>query len=82
MKLGVTILLSLAGCGSCQPSQPATSLTDQQIATELVEAGCLANDDTAVPAVHAERALNPPAAWMDCIASGGSVTGCQVPCSR
>ena len=82
MRYLLLLLVMLGACNGCQPSQPATSLTDQQIATELIEAGCLANDDTAVPAVHAERALNPPASWMNCISSGGTVAGCRVPCSK
>ena len=81
MKLAVTLALALTGCSSCTPAaSPAP--TDQVIASELIEAGCLANDVTAVPAVHAERALNPPVAWMNCLNGGGTVAGCAVPCSK
>ncbi|HXB28048.1 MAG TPA: hypothetical protein VNV25_25180 [Gemmatimonadaceae bacterium] len=72
-------LMLLAGC---QPSQPATSLTDQQITAELVDAGCFPGNASDLAAVHAERAKDPPAAWMDCLAGGGTVAGCTVPCTR
>jgi hypothetical protein len=75
----VVAALAIAGC---QPTPAVTSPTDQTIASSLIEAGCLANDSTAVPAVHAERALNPPKAWMNCLNGGGSVAGCAVPCAR
>ena len=35
-----------------------------------------------VQAVHAERALNPPVAWMNCLSGGGTVAGCAVPCGH
>jgi len=82
MRYLLPLLVLLGACNGCQSTPAATSPSDQQIATELIEAGCLANDDTAVPAVHAERALNPPASWMNCLGGGGTVAGCQVPCSR
>lgn len=82
MRYFLLLLVLLGACNGCQQTPVATSPSDQAIATQLIEAGCLANDDTAVPAVHAERALNPPVAWMNCLSSSGSVAGCQVPCSK
>lgn len=78
MKLGIAILGLAAGC---QPSSaPPSTPTDQAIYTQLVEAGCLAADGSSPQDVTKERSANPPPAWFNCLANGGTVAGCNVPC--
>ena len=72
----------LSACNGCQPAASPTTVSDQSIYDELVEAGCMKADNSGLAAVSAERALNPPVAWMNCLASGGTVAGCAVPCSK
>lgn len=81
MKLGLLAAVVLTGCNACQSTPTASSPSDQAIYDELTDAGCLLRDDSGLAAVHAERALNPPAAWMNCLSNGGTVAGCAVPCS-
>jgi hypothetical protein len=82
VKLAVTLALALTGCSSCTPAVAPAPPSDSQIFDELVEAGCMKADDSGLAAVSAERALNPPKAWMNCLAGGGTVAGCAVPCQK
>jgi hypothetical protein len=77
------LLLALLATGLCGcPSTPSpSSPSDQQIYSELVEAGCMKEDDSGLDAVTRERALNPPKAWMNCLSGGGTVSACGVPCT-
>jgi len=71
------LLIALVGCGGCPPSAPA--VTDSQVWSSLVEAGCLnaaGSSSTDVAAEHAGP--NPP--WLQCLYDGGAVQACGVPC--
>jgi hypothetical protein len=77
VKLALLTLTVIA----CQPSSAPAAMTDQSVYNELVDAGCLAASDGGVAAVAAERA-SPNPAWLNCLYGGGSITGCQVPCTK
>ena len=81
VKLGVTVAaLMLAGCNACQPA--ASPPSDSQIYQELVDAGCLTAASDDIGYVTRERALANPPAWFTCLAGGGTVQSCGVPCSK
>ena len=82
MKLAVTIsAVVLAGCNSCQPTPaPPVTPSDQQIWSKLVDAGCLSPDGSSAQDVAKERAVDPPPGWFNCLANGGTVADCNVPC--
>lgn len=56
--------------------------TTQTIYQSLVEAGCLADTPDGPAAVAAERALPHPPPWLLCMADGGTVSQCEVPCKK
>lgn len=62
------------------PSPPSTPLA-VVLYTEMVEGGCMAADPDAGVALMIEALADsnkPP--WLACLADGGSVTSCQLPC--
>jgi len=73
------IALAAGGVGAACRSQPATAAT---IYAKLVDGGCMkADPDAGVAAVAAELAMAQPPAWVTCMADGGTVVGCNAPCS-
>jgi hypothetical protein len=79
-------LLSLTGA-SCQRPQPPppppapTLLTNDQVASELEDAGCLASGPGVVDAVAAELQTGHDP-WLLCLYEGGTVASCSAPCER
>ena len=85
MRLILLVLVLVGACGACSSCQPAPTPalpTDQALYFEMVDAGCMAPDDGGPAYFTKERTLNPPPAWFNCLASGGTVAGCAVPCSK
>ena len=68
-------LFGLVGC-----SKPASGPSSDVIAAELVEAGCAKASPTLAQSVAAELEAGAAPAWASCLAEGGSVSGCFVPC--
>ena len=77
--VGFAIGFGVAACGSCRPQ--ASPTTPAGLVGELVDAGCLAPGDDAA-AAELLQTLESDAAqpWLVCLADGGSVVGCGVPC--
>jgi len=76
-----SLALSLVLFAGCKPTPPASSTpTPAQIAGSLVEAGCVAASPTLVQSVQAELEAGSPPTWASCLAAGGTVAGCAVPC--
>ena len=73
-RLLIAAALLLVACPKPAPVTPSS------IYAELVEAGCLASDDAGLAAVQQESQLDAAPAWFLCLQSGGTVTGCDVPC--
>lgn len=67
--------IALSGC-----SKPASGPSSEVIAAELVEAGCAKASPTLAQSVAAELEAGAAPAWASCLAEGGSVSGCSVPC--
>ena len=80
MKLAVVLVVALAGCNACQPAA-APVVTDQVVYSALVDGGCLVASDGGLAAVAAEHA-GPNPAYLNCLYSGGTVAGCNVPCAH
>ena len=85
MKL-VALLLAAATCTPAPQPAPQDAAppvvvgpVDQAIYGELVEAGCLQGDLSGVSAVAAERQKFHDLG-LDCLADGGTVQSCGVPC--
>ena len=79
---------SIAGClllggvlVACTKTPPTTPTTPVSIYGALVDAGCLAADDSGLAAVQAESQIDAAPSWFGCLLEGGTVTGCNVPCS-
>lgn len=81
----LTAIPIVCGVAACTPSSPPPDAappvgpTDQRIYSILVEAGCLAPSAGNPAAVAGERAQ-----WhdmgLDCLADGGTIQSCHVPC--
>jgi hypothetical protein len=69
----------LLGCPTTS-SGPTSAPTPAVIYSELVAGGCLAASDGGVAAVTEEGQMTPPPSWYTCLAEGGTVAGCGVPC--
>lgn len=75
MRVSTLCLVFVAGC------PPASSKpTPAQIAGSLVEAGCVAASPTLAASVQAELEAGSVPAWAACLAAGGTVAACAVPC--
>ena len=74
--IAVASLLCVAATCAPPPSRPSPSA----IWGELVDAGCAAADPDGGAYVAADLAGDASPAWMLCLADGGSVPGCGVPC--
>ena len=75
----LAVLLGLA----CKPTPPtpAPLPTPAVIFSELVDAGCIADDDSGAEAIAEEHALEGGGFdWLNCLYDGGSVASCSVPC--
>lgn len=72
-------LLTSIGCKT--GASPAPTLTADQLTSELVDGGCLAAGPGVADAVAAEMAMGRDA-WLVCLADGGSIVSCNVPCTR
>jgi hypothetical protein len=69
------------GVVGCKPTPPPTSTpTPAMIAGSLVEAGCATASLTLVQSVQAELEAGSVPAWISCLAAGGTVASCAVPC--
>lgn len=82
VKTLLLIALGLAGCNSCQPPVATTPLSDQSVYGILVDGGCMAPDPDGGVAAVAKDHASPNPAWLNCLYGGGSITGCQVPCTK
>lgn len=71
----LAVCLLVVGCTPVS-SKP----TPAQIAGSLVEAGCAAASPTLVQSVQAELEAGSVPAWASCLAAGGTVASCAVPC--
>lgn len=89
--LMIALFLS-SGCGACNPSPvppPPITISDASANTppaivygELVEAGCLAPDDSGeglVGIVDLQHSDAEPT-WLSCLFDGNSVKFCSPPC--
>lgn len=77
------LLVALCGCGSCTPAPPPPAPTSPAgIYLQVVEAGCMMPDPVGGPAAFAEEldGAMPPPVWLRCMALGGDVASCGVPC--
>lgn len=75
----VGLVVTCGGCTRQQPSpMPAASV--QAIYQALVQAGCLAPDDSGLGAVQLGVASDAAPGWFTCLLDGGTVASCGVPC--
>lgn len=83
------VLLFLIGVGvgasACRTVPPAptptlttTSLTSDQVADELFDAGCIGPDASAALADELKTVGDP---WLVCLFEGGTIQVCAAPCS-
>jgi hypothetical protein len=79
--LGAIVAL-LFGCTDCQSCVPAPNMPTV-IYGELVEAGCLAPDDSGdgVTSIYEQHQSDAQPLWLGCLYMGGSVQSCKVPCA-
>lgn len=80
----VAIATALAATGTCTPNPtppPSQPLSASQVASELIEAGCLAAGPNDVQAVASELQTGHDP-WLACMFDGGSVQTCNAPCER
>jgi hypothetical protein len=77
----VRVALFAALLGVACKAPPAATVNASTVYNELVVAGCMAQDDGGPAAVAQEHALPDQEPWMACLWDGGTVTGCNVPCS-
>lgn len=69
------LLSAIVGCAKPAPTPTPT------IYTTLVQAGCLdPNDDAGLSAVQRGLLSDAQPPWFACLADGGTVAGCGVPC--
>jgi hypothetical protein len=92
--LGAVVALFFS-CTSCQGCTPAPAPIDaappppmpidqaSAIYVELVEAGCLAPDDSGdgVTSIYEQHQSDAQPLWLGCLYMGGSVQSCKVPCA-
>lgn len=69
------VALVVVGC-----SKPAPPASAPSVYNELVEAGCIAPDDASYAAVQEGLQSDAQPPWFACLADGGTVAGCSVPC--
>lgn len=77
----VAVVWAIIGSCACTTRPQAPSA--QAIYAELVDAGCIAPSDTGAASAAQGLAMadaQPP--WFGCLAEGGSVASCAVPCDR
>jgi hypothetical protein len=79
----ICLFLLGTGIGFMAPACTHATPTVSTVTQSLIEAGCLANTPDAVQAVAAERG-RPTSLGMaiDCLFDGGTISNCQVPCSK
>ena len=78
MRLAWIALALLAQCTCSQP-KPEPPVSPQTIWSELVDAGCVAQNINGPEAISFElEAGSYP--WLSCLESGGSVKSCGAPC--
>lgn len=69
--------------GGCACSRPASGPPSAAaISAELVEAGCLPASATDPATVAAGLASDAQPGWFSCLAAGGTIVGCAVPCAQ
>lgn len=79
MIRSIAIVWALIGACACsRPSQTPPGASG--IYFELVEAGCMAPSDSGVASVAEGLASDAAPSWFSCLAEGGTVSGCAVPC--
>lgn len=73
------IILALLAQYQCNqpPPQPKTA---QQVWLDLVNAGCVMDDDAGVFALEHDSNRPDEPVWMKCMFAGGTVKSCGVPC--
>jgi hypothetical protein len=77
------LLVAAGGIGAACQNPPAPSPTPaQSVYGELVDAGCLAPSDSGAYWVAQEIAMQNPPSWVTCLADGGRILACGVPCTR
>lgn len=76
MAIAIFVAALLDGCHITIP----TSVSPQQITTELIEGGCLAPGPGDVAAVAEQLDAGAPS-WLLCMQNGGTISSCSVPCT-
>lgn len=82
----LTLTAGLAAACHLGPPAPPTPLgaIDEDasivVLNELVEAGCIARDDSSLPAVEQEHVASDEPSWLACLYDGGSIAACNTPC--
>lgn len=80
---GSVLVLAVFGVGAACQNPPSPAPTPAQaVYGEMVEAGCLAPSDSGAYWVAQEIAMSNPPAWVTCLADGGRILACGVPCTR
>jgi hypothetical protein len=83
VRLASLALLAATGmCSNPPPSPPVTPVGAAAIWSELVEAGCAKPDDAGPAGVAKELEAGKDTGGIGCLAAGGSVTSCGVPCRQ
>ncbi len=67
-------------CG-CPTTPTPTTQPPAVIYGELVDAGCLQATDSGLEAIQQAIATPGAPAWFSCLANGGTVASCHVPCN-
>jgi hypothetical protein len=73
------LVVVCCGCTRTAPT-PMPTASAEAIYTALVQAGCLAPDDSGVGAVQLGAASNAAPPWFTCLIDGGTIASCGVPC--
>ena len=76
----VAAIVAAATITACrtQPIQPPT--TAAALAAEIVEAGCVLPSATLTASIQAEMTSDASPPWLQCLADGGTIAACAVPC--
>jgi hypothetical protein len=79
-KLLVLTALVVGGC-TTTPPPTTTTPSGTSVYNALVDAGCLAPDEGGAALITQELATDSGFPWLGCLVDGGTVAGCNVPCS-
>lgn len=80
--VGGAVAAGAVACGSCTPTTGGHPTTPGGgVVAVLIDGGCLApGDDAAAYEVLETLASDAAPSWLVCLAEGGTVSGCGVPC--